>query len=233
MSQFLENSVNVLADTDAVIVAKNWDVLLRNVVLKSGIQLFGTQLEGIGGFSSGITLHQQYKKLPSTTWLMFSPNLDTSGLSMIPNKESDVAIVTEVESKIYQLPIGYFLARDTGWQIPQFIHDKDIKHDVLEIVKPSSIKCRVLKETSDYHDEFHYIGEPFLVHQRGSMRHLYRISSLSRDFYQATDRFLKTSENDWKMTQSEFLLISPELIKEKIKASRSILRSIVKQDSKE
>ena len=190
MSLFDTNGFNILSDTDVAIVSKDWDTFLVKLFQSSHIDLLGTQLEPIGGFSSGNSKFQQYKGKPSTTWLMFKPKFNPSGLSMLPQKDSNIEIRSAKQSRIYGLPIGYELVRDTGWQIPEFIFEHKIKFQVLDIVKPSDKSSIVLKGLGDYHDEFHLHGYPILVHQRGSMNHIYRQDLHSKSFYDAIDRFL-------------------------------------------
>ncbi|MGH7753422.1 MAG: hypothetical protein ACREN5_11465, partial [Gemmatimonadales bacterium] len=48
-----------------------------------------------------------------------------------------------------------------------------------------------LHGTSDYHEEFHLRGRPFLVHQRGSHKHPFRSMPLSAPFYAAIESYLR------------------------------------------
>jgi hypothetical protein len=93
-------------------------------------------------------------------------------------------------SDIYGLPLGFELVRDTGWQIPMFIKENKLSYQVLDLVKPTENRSRVLSNLNPYHDEFHLNDEPFLVHQRGSMTHLFRRDKLSKDFYDSVDKYL-------------------------------------------
>jgi hypothetical protein len=221
MKEFRHDSINVLSDTDVAIVKRDWDVDLKRRMIVQGTQIYGTQLEAIGGFSTGSTLYQQYKKKPSTTWLAFAPNVSTKGLSMLPQKEEDLKITNEVLSRLYNLPVGFHLVRDTGWQIPKFIADNKLRYDVLEIIKPSSDQAVVLKGLSDYHDEFHDHGVPFLVHQRGSMRHFFRRDDHSKYFYDAIERYLQHPQWIVRKRVPDLLFVLPELLKRSVKRMQS------------
>lgn len=183
------NAINIISDTDIAIVFPNWDCLLIDL-LDTEYSVLGTQLEPIGGFSSGNSKFQQYKQKPTTTWLALSPKYDFKKLSVLPDKSTFKLITNEKESSRYNLPIGYSLVKDTGWQIPEYLEENNFPYEVLDIVSPKSPNAIVLKGISEYHDEFHYKGKPFLVHQRGSMTHKYRVDPLSKHFYKAVEQYL-------------------------------------------
>src|ERR1044072_7470410 len=52
-SMFDNSEITIISDADACIVARGWDELIRNVIEKKDIGLFGVTYEDIGGFSSG------------------------------------------------------------------------------------------------------------------------------------------------------------------------------------
>jgi len=194
VNNFTANEMNIISDTDIMIVEKHWDIRLWHEITNNSIDLLGTQHEGIGGFISKNLKEQQYKSKPSSTWMAVAPRVNLSGLGFMPNKSNFIQIDNKQLSELYNLPIGYILFRDTGWQIPAYIEDNKISYKVLEIVKPSHSNSKILKGLSDYHDEFHLGDTPFLIHQRGSMRHRYRIDKLSVGFYNAADTYLEFPE---------------------------------------
>ena len=61
---------------------------------------------------------------------------------------------------------------------------------LVNIVKPFDNNSKVLKGCNPYHDEFHLDGTPFLAHQRGSMKHQFKLSILSKNFYFACEKYL-------------------------------------------
>jgi len=194
LAAFDSNHINIISDTDVAVVAERWDEKVETVLIENEIDMFGTQLEKVGGFISGFSRIQQYKTKPSTTWLAFRPGVEVTGLSTCPNKESTLALDTLELADIFGLPLGFELFRDTGWRIPMFIHENMLSYKVLDLIKPTEDKSKVLKNLNPYHDEFHLGDKPFLVHQRGSMTHLFRRDKLSKKFYYAVDEFLGMPE---------------------------------------
>jgi len=192
IKNMVPGELNIIADTDVVLLLKNWDkMLVDTMISQKRFGIVGTRLEDIGGFSSGETKYQQYKKKPTTTWMALSSEYDFSSLQVRPDKNNVIEVTNEELSKLYNLPIGYFVVKDTGWQIPSYLQDRQIPYFALEIVKPTSTQSIALKGTNPYHDEFQWEGVPFLAHQRGSMTHRFRIDPLSVDFYDACDRYLE------------------------------------------
>jgi hypothetical protein len=108
----------------------------------------------------------------------------------MPDKLNVLKIDNQYLSDIFGLPIGFSLLKDVGWELPFFLHDNQIPFKIFEHIKPTDSKSIVLKGAYPYHDEFHLNGIPFLVHQRGSMKHVYRLDSISRDFYCKIGEFL-------------------------------------------
>jgi hypothetical protein len=81
----------------------------------------------------------------------------------------------------------------------------------------------VLKGLSDYHEEYHIErGVPFVAHQRGSMRHVYRSDPMSVAFYAAIDRHIASkksanAESLWKWEHNDknkLTLARAETVKE-------------------
>jgi hypothetical protein len=179
---------DVIADCDTVIVAAQWDSLLTSVLSEVGI--VGAAYEEIGGFSSGPGRRQTYKRLPNVTWVALSPAHDFRTLDASHGLERAVRIRTQEQAVLYNLPIGSELLRDVGWQLPSYLAARDIPALAMVHVKPSSAEARVLRDTNDYHEEFHLRGRPFVVHQRGSHKHPFRSMPLSAPFYAATELYL-------------------------------------------
>jgi hypothetical protein len=180
---------DVIADCDTVIVAPHWDTVLARVLSEVGI--VGASYEEIGGFSSGPGRRQTYKRLPNVTWVALSPAHDFRALDASHGLGRTVRIRTREQAALYNLPIGSELLRDVGWQLPSYLAAHDITPLTMAHIKPSSGEARVLQGTSDYHEEFHLGGQPFLVHQRGSHKHPFRSMPLSAPFYAAIESYLK------------------------------------------
>lgn len=184
-----DGGIHIIADSDTVIVAKGWDDYVRQRLVSDGIGIMGSTYEDPGGFSSGQSKVQTYKKVPTVTWCALSPLQDWRGLDVMPNKAHQVAITSPHLSNIYNLPEGYVVFGEVGWQIPQYVHDRGLKYDGWPQLKPSR-EAVVLKGLSDYHEEFHADGVPFVAHHRGSMRHTYRSDKISQQFYAAIDAYV-------------------------------------------
>lgn len=190
-AHFQPGSVNIISDSDAVMLLKGWDTRVKTELLEEKTDILGiTVYEDIGGFSSGTSKFQTYKNLPCLTWMAFSPNqIFTDVPDLSPDKSQPLEIKTQEQSEIYNLPVGYFLMKDIGWRMPSYFRSKKFKLHVLKPHKPSK-SAKVLKGLSDYHDEFEIDGKTFLIHQRGSMNHRFRIDPLSKRFYAAADQYL-------------------------------------------
>lgn len=186
-----DGTIHVIADSDTVIIARGWDDYLRQrlVTDPDRVSILGSTYEDLGGFSSGASLIQTYKQVPSLTWCALSPFHDWRDLNVMPNKAHQVAITTPELASIYNLPIGSSVFGEVGWQLPQYVHDHKLSYDGWKQLKPTK-DASVLKGLSDYHEEFHTGGVPFVVHHRGSMRHVYRGDKTSTRFYSTVDAYL-------------------------------------------
>jgi hypothetical protein len=183
------NGIDLIADADTVMLLKNWDIFLVDILNKYGI--VGTCYEDIGGFSSGSGKVQTYKKLPSMTWFALSGRFDWKNLDPSPKKSSNIEISTNELSDLYNLPIGYELVRDVGWRLPGYLKENNIQAIVFDQIKPTSKKAMALKTKMDYHEEYHINGIPVLAHQRGSHKHEFRKSLISSSFYDACDKYMQ------------------------------------------
>ena len=208
IKNFTAEEINIISDADISIIANNWDTLLQDFLNNSALQIekpvgvMGVTYENIDGFSSGNNRIQTYKNAPTLTWCLFMPSNDFRKLDVSAEKSSLLAIDTVQLSSIFGLPQGYSLLKDVGWQMPLFLHEHSIPYLIFDHIKPSNPNSKVLIGAGDYHDEFHFNNLPFLVHQRGSMKHAFRLSKFSIDFYNRIDKYLKYP--DWSMKPSVF-----------------------------
>lgn len=180
--------VRVIADSDTVMLKRGWD--LRLVAETYKFDVIGTTYEDIGGFSSGSGNVQTYKGAPNLTWFAMAMHHDFSGLQCQPQKQSTLLIEDEHMSALYNLPIGHALLRDVGWQIPEYLASHDRTWLAMFHVKPTN-GALAIQTGNDYHEEYHITrGEPFVAHQRGSMKHPFRGNEISSKFYDAVERYL-------------------------------------------
>jgi hypothetical protein len=201
-----DGDIHLNVDSDTVVLAKGWDDYVRIQLLDKGIGIIGATFEDIGGFSSGNSNSQTFKKIPYTAWLAMSPKHEWRHMRVSPQKGVELPVNSPQLSVIYNLPVGYSVLRDVGWQIPGYLHDNGISYVGWKHLKGSK-DATVLKGLSDYHEEFHVEdGVPFVVHHRGSLRHAYRGSDLSNKFYNSVDNYLaeeKKREPRWKWEPTE------------------------------
>lgn len=183
-----DGNIHVIADTDAVLLAKGWDSYVRSRI-DVGVGFLGTTYEDVGGFSSGTGLIQTYKKVPNFIWAALGLQHDWRDLDITPKKEHRVHITDETLSKIYNLPIGFSVFGEAGWQVPRFVHDNGIKYEGFQQLKPTK-DATVLQGLTDYSEEYHVDGVPFVVHQRGGRQFAYRTSELSANFFKVVDGYL-------------------------------------------
>lgn len=186
-----DGDIHIICDSDTVIVAKGWDDYLRRRLIDDEIGIVGSTYEDVGGLSSGASSVQTYKKIPTLTWCALSPMHNWRDLNVMPNKNHQVGITNAQLSKIYNLPEGYSIFGEVGWQIPQYLHDHALKYEGWRQLK-SSRSAVILKGLSDYHEEFHIDdGDiPIVAHHRGSMRHAYRGDKISKQFYATIDNYV-------------------------------------------
>lgn len=192
-----DGAIHLLVDGDTVVLTKGWDDYIRIALLDRRVGIMGTAVEDIGGFTSGAGNVQMAKNLPTVAWCALSPRHRWRDLKAMPRKETNIRITTELQSKVYNLPVGFEVLRDVAWQIPEYLHDNSIPYEAWTQLKPSG-RAIVLKGLSDYHEEYHLNGAdaslPFVVHQRGSMRHAYRTDRISKSFYGAVDTWLEAEK---------------------------------------
>lgn len=201
-----DGDIHVIVDSDTVVMAKGWDDYLR-IKVDEGVGLVGVTYEDTGGFSSGKNNAQTYKNIPNVVWMSMSPKHSWRNLAARPKKQEFLSVDTAEKSKIYNLPAGTQVLRDVAWQIPQYLHDNKITYEAWRQLKPSK-DAKVLKGLSDYHEEYHVDGRPFVVHHRGSSKHVYRGDRVSRSFYDAVDAWLRQEADAkpqwlWKDTPVE------------------------------
>lgn len=179
--------INIIADNDTIMLARGWDSTLERLLDEVGI--VGTTFERIGGWSSGSGLRQTYKDKPTVTWFAISSRYDFSHLDTSPAMQTDIPITTEQLSRLYNLPIGYSLFRDTGWQIPKYLDDNAIPFKSLNHEKPT-VNAIAVRSNNDYNEEYQLNGVPFVGHQRGSRKRSFRSAPESKGFYDACETYI-------------------------------------------
>lgn len=181
--------IDIIADTDTVIVVKNWDLLLADILSKYAI--IGTSYEQKGGATSGHGVVQTYKTSPNLTWVAFSSRYPFNKLDANHKLWKNLPIKTEEQAELYGLKVGESLLRDIGWKMPQFLKDYNATCCILAHTNPESGKSKVLKVGNSYNEEFQLNSQPFIVHQRGSRKHAFKSQPLSAPFYDAAEAYIQ------------------------------------------
>lgn len=184
-----DGNIHVVSDSDAVLLAHGWDAYIVQRI-EQGMGFIGTRYEDVGGFSSGSDRIQTYKGVPNFIFAALGPQHDWRGLDITPNKLHRVNITDELLASIYNLPVGFSVFGEAGWQVPQFVHDNGIKYEGWRQLKPTK-DAVVLKGLTDYSEEYHAPGGvPFIAHQRGGRQFAYRRADISNNFFAVIDRHL-------------------------------------------
>lgn len=182
------HDINVIADTDCVVLLKGWDTKLAE--LMQTYDAVGSTYEDLGGFSSGSGTAQTYKKIPNFSWCALS-NRHTWDFDVSVDKANLLPILTEEDSRTFNLPIGYSLFREPCWKFPVYVRENGVKCYPLDFVRPTSGNAKAITTNEDYHTEYTLSdGTPYVAHQRGSMSKAFRVHPLSKTFYDAVDAYI-------------------------------------------
>ena len=200
--------LNIFADTDTVIVYKGWDTKVQKMMEDNSYGIIATTYEDIGQPCAGEGRIQTAKNSPSCTWFALSPNYDFSQLRLDVFLDSPLPIDSEELSSVFNLPIGYSLHRDSGWQIAPYCIERNIPyftfingspllgvtptgHDI-KVLCPPAHPSDLPLGVKQYNEEYQFPdGTPFLCHQRGSLRHKFRDNPHSIYFYEACEYYLE------------------------------------------
>ncbi len=182
------NEVNIITDSDCIVLMKEWDVAIENILTTAGIA--GTTYEDIGGHSSGSGAVQTYKKIPNFTWAVLSPNYNWDFDAMC-QKQSNMLIETPEMEATFNIPIGSSLLREGNWKLPVHLRERNIPYYSFDFVRPTSPQAKAVLSGEDYHTEYQLKdGRPFVAHQRGSMSKAFRSHHLSKSFYDVCEAYL-------------------------------------------
>jgi len=174
------NRLNIICDSDTLVVAKHWDSALRYLINTRQVGAFGTTYENIGGFTSGTGITQTYKNLPNFVWMAVMPGFPWNTLDASSSVDKTLKLSAE-DCLIHNLPPNSVLLRDVGWKIPSFLAKYEISSVCFKYLHPSFIDSVVLKNTNwDYHEEYHLQNIPFVVHQRGARKFKWNVAESAK-----------------------------------------------------
>jgi hypothetical protein len=186
--------IHVIADADTQQLAKGWDSWLRLMLLHGDederdecplptAHVIGVTYEDRGGFSSGRTNVQTYKKLPNMTWFAFRG--DTAPWWEFDPQRSETTLpITQENAYVYCLQPYDELLRDVGWRLPSFC----VEHDL--IARGLERERKAMQGLREYHEEWWLSNVMGIAHQRGSSKHAFMSETMSKPFYDAVDAWL-------------------------------------------
>lgn len=192
----------LLTDLDVMIVKKNFDKLLKSV-FDSGIDVFG-----YSNYYSPKRIADsdwdgliRYLDVPALVWFVFkNSSAPWKMLDLTPQQHVQRAV--KEESSLYHIPPNVSLYRDTGWKIPAFLREHNLKYSSTKTLKVCDDGLRILTASSYVNtflpEESHYDDEPFLAHQCGSSRCPYKgseYSGVSKIFYDQVEKYIIGLEN--------------------------------------
>lgn len=180
---------NLIADSDTVMLAYGWDEIVERELQYVGV--LGATFAPLDTSSNQRRL--MYVDKPMFTWFAFSSQFDLTGIDASPAMHSDLPITDERLSRIYGLPVGYALFRDTGWKVPEFLDRHSVSYKTLLHARPRT-DARAVKTNDNYNEEYQLDGIPFVGHQRGSRKHTFKSPPHSSIFYSACESYIKDLE---------------------------------------
>jgi len=193
LKQTSDGNIHVICDADTAVVREGWDDVVRQQL--ASFDCFGAPYEDIGGHSSGSGTVQTYKKLPTFVFIALRPGPPWHELDVSPRKHETLLIENQDMSKVHNLPVGYRMFCDGAWRFPSFVDSRGLTCSTMVQLKADSPGCRVIKNLRDRsalncHEEYHFRGQPFVVHQRSSRKHPFRGQEFSSDFYDAIEAYV-------------------------------------------
>ena len=191
--------INVIADSDTVLLVKGWDNIIREMMLHFSV--VGTPYEDIGGACSGHGRGQTYKKLPGFVFFAAAPGCPIKSLDTEPNKQMPIYINDMKLSNRYNLPVGYTLFCDVGWRLPEWLEDRQLTHYEFNNLRlkdmPGCNECDIANELYSFKTQVPNTALPpvipFIAHQRSGRSTPY-MQGASKKFYDAAQTVFDTCQ---------------------------------------
>lgn len=210
---FKQNEINIIADTDTVMLVKGWDEILKRHLKKNycvGVEYYSVW---------------HYLDKPSFIWIAFSekgllgydkyikepfPNKHNNQCVYIPLTKDDVKkfgykmnTYSEFYEKTknilneYNYNNGKYVAvitADPGWDFPLFIDENNLKYKTL--YNKGSYDGGVLLNNRmiGNHAECYLDGMLYMGHQLGGRLHKFKGNAFSNEFYCATELMISNNE---------------------------------------
>lgn len=187
---FDPHSINVVADSDTVIVMRGWDELLKGVFVGTdNLSAIGGTYEPLVGSVCQTGTKRVQASRPTLTWTAFAPGVSLVDCDLSPDKGRTLRITDDAMAKRYGLPVGHEVFCDVGWQLPQYYDERCIKTLGIQNERMQKLFPHLDKA----HELFTFTGKDFghfVCHQRSSMNHPFRGDKFSADFYDAAESLI-------------------------------------------
>lgn len=148
----MNSKVGVFLDVDVAFLTKNWDKTFIDEI-KNDTIVFGTSYEN----------PNKYRNFPSLTACSFDiekiKNLNIDFKPLMDPPDSKYVVQTQLESKAWNKRIGDIVVLDCGYQLPLKVLESGY------FGKAIPYQARGILGIGQ---EFHYLGNPFLTHMKGS-----------------------------------------------------------------
>lgn len=203
LNNFKKESINIIADTDTVVMLKNWDEYIYDMLKNN--YCVGCQYNTIW----------HYKNYPCFIWAAFGENcgFDYILKEPFPNKTNIYKFLTHNESEFYNY-IFYseshikmnsdllkkhnfendyksVMIADVGWDFPKFLVDNNLKYKVFDNISNFDFRHRFLNGyMAVNHVEYHINDIAFLAHQESGTARPFRKVSESSEFYEAYEKMI-------------------------------------------
>lgn len=192
--------INIIVDADTTVVAKGWDDYVR-LTVDRGVGCAGPAYLSFDDtnelaklHNSPLSLTHSYFNTPNLIWMILSPNYDFTNLQTVPQKQFHPEINTQELSQVYNIPIGYKLLRDVGWQIPEYLANNKIPFESWYLYKSWKPGAIVINGLADYHEEYQVEGIPFVLHHRGGSRHRFKSPGMSETFFARVEPYIEEAK---------------------------------------
>ena len=197
---FNPEHINVIADSDTVVLCRGWDMRLQEVfsIVRQGnqpgdrVDILGGLPEPLNGVCRGTGPKQMHGRV-IMTWTAFAPNVTLVGHDFSPDKGRHHFIIDEQDSKRWALPIGHDVLCDTAWRLPIIYDEMDLRVVGLKNRRLNSLPgCETLDKAHELWmlDTGSATALPFVAHQRSSCNHRFMGDAFSKSFYESCERIL-------------------------------------------
>lgn len=203
------NSINIICDSDTVMLYKNWDEYLR-------VQLNKYDCVGVS-----YTNPWHYQNIPCFIWIAFKKGFDIKKYHMqdafpyllgegapanvvpIDKKYNDYYGSLLNNSKIKMLKdLGLSLddycdiiLADPCWDFPIFIGENKIKYKIIKPLGLTASSKIINKDMRYTHYEYYFDDKLFCGHLEGSRGFAMKKSESSIEFYNSVETFIRTTNN--------------------------------------